>query len=148
MCTQDKHYKSIEKTEELAQKCLDLLQTLMKEYEHVNTVALFTAKYFSSIATFRFCLSQFSDALCAWCRGKEKQQFPEKWLEVLQIVKRLFNLPKGKYPAEFFIKYIVRQHGIELFNQLKKCEEPSFDWIIPEHLKGKEESVSKSLLFT
>ena len=113
----------------------------MKEY--VNTVALFTVKYFNAIAALRFCLSQFSDALCEWCKSKEKQEFPEKWLEVLQTVKRLFNLPRSKYPAEFFIKYIVRQHGIKLLSQLKICEEPSFDWIIPEHLRSKEESVSK-----
>ena len=143
MCTQDKHYKNIEKTEELAQNCLDLLQAHMKEY--VNTV-VFTVKYFNSIATLRFCLSKFSDVLCEWCRSKEKQQFPKEWLEVLQTVKRLFNLPKSKYPAEFFIKCIVRQHGIKLFNQLKMCEDPSLDWIIPDHLKNKEENVSKFLL--
>ena len=110
--------------------------------EYVNTIALFTVKYFDSIATLRFCLSQFSDALCEWCRSNVKE-FPKKWLKVLQTVKRLFNLPRSKYPAEYFIKYIVRQHGTQIFDQLRKYEEPSFDWIIPEHLQSKDQSVSK-----
>ena len=133
----------------------------MTEYTHTN--AVFTIKYFKLIATIRFCLSQFSDILCEWCRSKRKteeekqfpeedkqfpekqkeKQFPEEWSKVLQIVKRHFNSQRCKYPAEYFIKYIVRQHGIQSFNQLKTCEEPSFEWIMPDHLKSKEENVSK-----
>ena len=110
----------------------------MDEYK---TVAPFTIQYFNSIATLRFCLSKFSDILCEWCKGEENQ-FPEEWLKVLETVKQLYNSPRSKYPTEYFIKYIVRQHGIQLFNQLKKCNNPSFDWIIPEHLSDKNESVS------
>ena len=114
----------------------------MDEYVH-QTVADFSIQYFNSVATLRFCLSQFADILHGWCLSGE--QFPEEWLIVLQTVKQLFNSPRGKYPAEYFIKYIVRQHGIQLLNQLKVCEIPSFDWIIPDHLKGKEERVSECM---
>ena len=140
MCTQDKHYKNIEHTKDVAQNCLELLKTHMDEYIHTDKV--FSIQYFNSIAALRFCLSQFSDALHQWCVSGE-QQFPKEWLEVLQAVKQLVNLPRSKYPAEYFIKYIVRQHGIQLFNQLKMCEDPSFSWIIPEHLKSKKQRVSR-----
>lgn len=67
-------------------------------------------------------------------------------MKVLKTVEQFFSSPKGNYPAEYFIKYIVRQHCIQLFNYLKACEKPSFDWIIPDHLKSKEESVSNCIL--
>ena len=110
----------------------------MDEY---GTVAVFTVQYFNSIATLRFCLSQFSDFLYDWCTSGDKA-IPEKWLEVLKTVKQLYNSPRSKHPTEYFIKYIVRQHGIQLFNQLKMCKDPSFDWIIPEHLNDNKENVS------
>ena len=139
--TQDKHYKSIEETKELSQYCLNLLKTQMDEYK---TVVLFTVQHFNSIATLRFCLSKFSDILCEWCESG-KMPFPEEWLKVLEGVKELlsYNSPRSKYPAEYFIKYTVRQHGIQLFNELKKRSDPSFKWIIPEHLNDKNECVSK-----
>lgn len=137
---QDKHYKDIEHTEKVAQTCLDLLKTHMDEYLHTEKV--FSIQYFNSIATLRFCLSQFSDVLHQWCRHEDKQ-FPKEWLEVLQTVIQLVNSPRSKYPAEYFIKYIVRQHGIQLLNKLKVCKDPSFNWIIPEHLKSKEQRVSR-----
>ena len=136
--TQDKHYKGTEQTKESAKHCLSLLKAQMDEYA---TVALFTIQYFNSIATLRFCLSKFSDFLCEWCENEDKP-FPEEWLKVLETVKQLYNSPRSKYPTEYFIKYIVRQHGIQLFNKLKKCNDPSFNWIIPEHLSEKTESVS------
>ena len=114
----------------------------MDEYQ---IVSVFTVRYFNSIATIRFCLSQFSDILYDWYDGHNKP-FPEEWLKVLETVKQLFNSPKGNYPAEYFIKYIVRQYCIQLFNHLKACEKPSFDWIIPDHLKSKEENVSNCIL--
>ena len=140
---QDKHYKNVEKTKELAQVCQDLLEEHKDEYIH--TTADFTIPYFNLIATLRFCLSQFSDVLCEWCKSGGID-FPEKWLKVLQTVKQLFSSMKNKYPAEYFIKYTIRQHSIQLFNQLKLCKNPSLDWIIPDNLKGKEEKVSN--LFT
>ena len=141
-CTQDKHYKDLDRTKEMAENCLNLLETNMNEYVH--TMELFTIKYFNVIAAIRFCLSQFSGILYEWCGNEENQtEFPKEWLETLQTVKRHFSSHKSKYPAEYFIKHIIRQHGIKLFNQLRMCEEPSFQWIIPEHLKNKEESVSK-----
>ena len=143
LCAQDKHYKSIEQTKELAEHCLSLLKTQMDEY---TTVAPLTIQYFNSIATLRFCLSKFSDFLCEWCKSEDKS-FPEEWLKVLEMVKQLYSSPRSKYPTEYFIKYIVRQHGIQLFNQLKKCNDPSFDWIIPEHLNDKNESVSKFSIY-
>ena len=141
--TQDKHYKNIERTKELAENCLNLLETNMNEYIHAMEV--FTIKYFNVVAAIRFCLSRFSAILYEWCSSSEEnqKQFPKEWLETLQTVKRLFSSHKSKYPSEYFIKHIIRQHGIKLFNQLKNCEEPSFQWIVPEHLKNKEESVSK-----
>ena len=135
--TQDKHYKNKEKTIG-AEDCLELLKTHMDEYQ---IVPVFTVRYFNSIATIRFCLSQFSDILYDWYDSGGKP-FPEEWLKVLQTVEQLFNSPKGNYPAEYFIKYIVRQHCVQLFNHLKTCKKPSFDWIIPDHLKSKEENVS------
>ena len=139
MHTQDEHYKSIENTKESAHYCLNLLKTQMKEYVKVPD---FTIKYFNSIAALRFCLSQLSDFLCEWCASGGKA-FPDQWLEVLEAVKQLYNSPRSKYPAECFLKYIVRQHGIQLFNQLKICEDPPFDWIVPEHLNSKEQNVNK-----
>jgi len=53
----------------------------------------------------------------------------------MEYIAVMFSLPKGKYPAEYFVKYIVRQHGVEIFSALRK----SYPWIIPDHLKGKEE---------
>ena len=135
---QDKLYKSIEQTKESAQHCLSLIKAQMDEYA---TVTPLTIQYFNSIATLRFCLSKFSDFLCEWCKSEDKS-FPKEWLKVLEMVKQFYNSPRSKYPTEYFIKYIVRQHGIQLFNQLKKCSDPSFDWIIPEHLNDKNESVS------
>ena len=129
----------MKQTKESAQHCLNLLKAQMDEY---TTVVPFTIQYFDSIATIRFCLSKFSDFLCEWCENGDKH-FPEEWLKVLKTVKQLYNSPRSKYPTEYFIKYIVRQHGIQLFNKLKKCNDPSFDWIIPEHLNDKNESVSK-----
>ena len=123
----------------LAKDCLELLKEHMDEY---RTVQPSTIQYFKSIATLRFCLSQFSDVLYEWYTADEKQ-FPEEWLKFHQAVEELFSSPRGNYPAEYFIKCIVRQHCIQLFNHLKTCENPSFDWIIPNHLKSKEENVSK-----
>ena len=132
---------NIEKSKVAAENCLELLKTHKNEYLAVPVFTV-TVQYFYSIATLRYCLSQFSEFLCKWCRSDGKP-FPKKWLEVLQTVKQLFNSPKGKYPAEYFIKYIVRQHGMQLFNKLKMYKNPSLDWIIPDHLKRKEENVSK-----
>ena len=139
--TQDKHYKNKEKTIG-AEDCLELLKTHMDEYQ---IVPVFTVRYFYSIATLRFCLSQFSDILYDWYDDDGKP-FPEEWLKVLQTVQQLFNSPKGNYPAEYFIKYTVRQHCIQLFNHLKTCVNPSFDWIVPDHLKSKEEDVSECII--
>ena len=126
-----------------AEDCLELLTTHVDEY---LSVPVFTVRYFNSIASLRFCLSQFSDILYDWYTSDEKL-FPKEWLKVLQSVEQLFNSPRGGYPAEYFIKYIVRHHCIQLFNHLKMCKDPSFDWVVPNHLKSKEENVSKCIIF-
>ena len=139
MYTQDKHYKGIEQTKNLAQHCLNLLKVQMAKYTADTPLSI---QYFKSIATIRFCLSKFADFLCEWCENGGKV-FPEEWLGVLNTVEDLYESPKSKHPTEYFIKYIVRQHGVQSLNKLKKCNDPSFKWIIPKHLNDKSESVSK-----
>lgn len=56
----------------------------------------------------------------------------EKLTAALKYVQtEIFCSPEGNYPAEYFVKYIIRQHGIEKFNLLKV----SYDWIALKHFK-------------
>jgi len=114
---------------------LVLLETGFDDY--IQTHSLFTVENLKAIATLRYCLSLLANFLYLRSQHGLKNTLPKYWGKVIDFICVKLTLNKGKLPAEYFVKYIVRKHGIETFNVLKT----SYPWIVPDHLKSKEEKV-------
>jgi len=134
---QDEHYKcAVEyETADADEDYLVLLKTSFDDY--IQTHSLFTLENLKAIATLRYCLSQFANFLHHSCQNGLINTLPKYWKQVIDYIPSKLSLNRGKLPAEYFVKYIVRKHGIETFNVLKI----SYPWIVPNHLKSKEEKV-------
>ena len=134
---QDEHYKCAVdyETADADENYLVLLKAGFDDY--LQSHSLFTVENLKAIATLRYCLSQLADFLHFSCQHGLKNALPKYWKEVIDYIPTKFSLHKSKHPAEYFVKYIVRKHGVETFNALRT----SYPWIVPDHLKSKEEKV-------
>ena len=128
---QDELHKHAASETETTEKCL-------KENfeEYIHSYGLFSINNLMAIAKLRYHLSQLAIALCKLPQNGAVETSPKDWKDTLEYVQAIFHEPKGKYPAEYVVKFIIRQYGIERFNELKT----SYPWIVPEHLKSKEEN--------
>jgi len=126
-----KHAAGQSETAEMIEMCL---RKNFDEYTH--SYGWFSIDNLMAIATLRYYLSQLVNVLCKLPQSGTMETFPKDWKDTLDYTQTIFCLPKGKYPAEYFVKYIIRQYGVERFNELKR----SYPWIVPEHLKSKEEN--------
>lgn len=80
---------------------------------------VFSVDNFQAIAEIRFCLSQLADALYHCSQHETEKTLSQHWIKVLNYLKAKYAPPAPKYPREYFIKYIVRQFGIDAFNKLR-----------------------------
>ena len=135
---QDEYYKCVVdyETADADENYFVLLETGFDDY--IQTHSLFTVENLKAIAMLRYCLSLLANFLHVHCQDGLKNTLPKYWRKVIDFICVKLSLNKGKLLAEYFVKYIVRKHGIETFNVLKK----SYPWIVPDHLKSKEEKVT------
>jgi len=116
----------------VAEKCLHLLK------DNFNaSYSLSSVEKLKAIAAIRYCLSQLADALSQLQQSETEKSLTKGWKEVVEYIQGKFTLLEAKYPAEYFIKYIVWKYGIETFNALRT----SYPWIVPEQLKIKKGKV-------
>ena len=132
---QDEHYKSVvryNETKEVAEKCLYLLKNNFDK-----SCSIFSVEKIKAVAAVRYCLSQLADTLSQLLQNENEKALTKDWKEVVEYIQGKFTLLEAKYPAEYFIKYIVRQYGIEVFSTLRI----SYPWIVPEQLDSKKPKV-------
>ena len=99
--------------------------------EYTHSYGLFSIDNLMAIATLRYYLYQLANTLC---KLPQSEIASTDLKDTMEFVQTIFWSPKGNYPSEYFVKYIIRQYGIQRFNELKTV----YAWIVPEHLKSKE----------
>lgn len=117
---------------------LESMARSLDTYQSFNDADV-TVEYIEAIASLRHGLS-FTANLISKCyqtdRYYESLQPVEK-----QLLHQLFDEAKKIcfhiQPCEYFIKFIVRQYGIQFLKKI--VDHSEFDWLIPPHLKSEKE---------
>ena len=115
------------------------LEMVINNYDsYQNFTGVFiTLEYLEAIASLRYGLSMIATVMSECYHNDTCHDLLQQ-----EDLNQLFNLVKSlclnshyTHPHEFIAKFIVRQFGMQFLKKL--VEHPSFEWLIPPHLKPK-----------
>lgn len=115
------------------------LKMIIDNYHSYQTfTGIVTLEYLEAIACLRYGLT-LTAVVISECYQNDKCHDLLQQQELNQLFTVVESLCLNGYytqPHEFLTKFIVRQFGMQFLKKL--VEQPSFDWLIPHHLKPKK----------